>query len=445
MSAAALRMVCDGALAPAAGPGADHHLPASKRRRSEPPMPRWSSSMMSRVDRAPNHEVTRIACLPVMVASWPANLEKRSADPEGDDWPQDLPLCRGSCTAIARIVIRFPGLMAMPGHDNPFSRRQIVGSAGLGLAAIAAVAPAAAQDSTAATPKALQDPTTKYPRPPYPRQSQPWPGLAGKMDPKPDHGETSYKGSGRLVGRKALITGGDSGMGRATAIAYAREGADVAINYLPAEEPDAREVVDLIRASGRKAVPLPGDLRDAAFCRRLVSDAISQLGGLDIIVSNAGRQQSRASILEVSDEDFDATMKTNIYAPFYIIKAALPNLKPGSAIIATTSEQAYDPSPDLYDYAQTKAATMNFVKSLAKQLGPKGIRVNGVAPGPIWTPLQVSGGASEGKVVTFGATAPLGRAGQPAELAGIYVRLAEDDGSYTTGNVYGAGGGQGQP
>ena len=334
----------------------------------------------------------------------------------------------------------------MPDNEKMPSRRLVVGGAGLGLAALAAATQASAQGSTAAaTPKPLQDPTTKYPRPPYPRQSQPWPGLAGKMDPKPDHGETSYKGSGRLAGRKALITGGDSGMGRAAAIAFAREGADVAINYLPDEEPDAREVVELIKAAGRKAVPLPGDLRDAAFCRKLVDDAIRQLGGLDIIVSNAGRQQSRASILEVSDEDFDATMKTNIYAPFYIIKAALPSLKPGSAIIATTSEQAYDPSPDLYDYAQTKAATMNFVKSLAKQLGPKGIRVNGVAPGPIWTPLQVSGGASEGKVVTFGATTPLGRAGQPAELAGIYVRLAEDDGSFTTGNIYGAGGGQGQP
>jgi NAD(P)-dependent dehydrogenase (short-subunit alcohol dehydrogenase family) len=334
----------------------------------------------------------------------------------------------------------------MSDNEPSLSRRQIVGGAGLGLAAMAAAAPAAAQGSTAAvTPKPLVDPTTKYPRPPYPRQSQPWPGLAAKMDPKPDHGETSYQGTGRLAGRKALITGGDSGMGRAAAIAFAREGADVAINYLPDEESDAREVVSLVRSAGRKAVPLPGDLRDASFCRRLVDDAVRQLGGLDILVSNAGRQQSRASILDVSDEDFDATMKTNIYAPFYIIKAALPSLKPGSAIIATTSEQAYDPSPDLYDYAQTKAATMNFVKSLAKQLGPKGIRVNGVAPGPIWTPLQVSGGASEGKVVTFGATAPLGRAGQPAELAGIYVRLAEDDGSYTTGNVYGAGGGQGQP
>ena len=334
----------------------------------------------------------------------------------------------------------------MPDNENQLSRRQIVGSAGLGLAAIAGAGPASAQSSAATVPpRALENPTTKYPQPPFERQSQAWPGLASQMKPVPDHGEKSYRGSGRLAGRKALITGGDSGMGRAAAIAFAREGADVAINYLPAEEPDAREVVDLIRAEGRKAVAIPGDLRDASFCRRLVDEAVRQLGGLDILVSNAGRQQSRASIMDISDDDFDATMKTNIYAPFYIIKAALPNLKPGSTIIATTSEQAYDPSPDLYDYAQTKAATMNFIKSLAKQLGPKGIRVNGVAPGPVWTPLQVSGGASEGKVVTFGATAPLGRAGQPAELAGIYVRLAEDDGSYTTGNIYGAGGGQGQP
>lgn len=315
---------------------------------------------------------------------------------------------------------------------------------GVTVAAAAAASPAAAQLG-APSPGGMQDPRTKHPKPPFVAQSQPFPGLAGQMDPRPDHGETSYVGSGRLRERRALITGGDSGMGRAAAIAFAREGADVAINYLAAEEPDAREVVDLIRAAGRKAVAIPGDLRDAGFCRRLVAEAVAQLGGLDILVSNAGHQKSTASILDVSDDDFDWTMKTNIYAPFWIIKAAVPHLAPGAAIIATTSEQAYDPSPDLYDYAQTKAATMNFVKSLAKQLGPRGVRVNGVAPGPIWTPLQVSGGASEGKVVTFGATAPLGRPGQPAELAGIYVRLAEDDGSYTTGNIYGAGGGQGQP
>ncbi len=327
------------------------------------------------------------------------------------------------------------------------TRRQVMTAATLGAAATIAAAPAAAQDASGGGQArgGKQDPRKKYPKPPFKAQQQPWPGLAGRMEPRPDHGETSYVGSGRLRGRKALITGGDSGMGRAAAIAYAREGADVAINYLPAEEADAREVVDLIRQAGRKAVPIPGDLRSAGFCKELVSRALSGLGGLDILVMNAGRQQSISSILDVSDEEFDWTMKTNIYAPFYIIRAALPHLEPGSVIIGTTSEQAYDPSPDLYAYAQTKAATMNYVKSLAKQLGGKGIRVNGVAPGPIWTPLQISGGASQGKVVTFGGTAPLGRPGQPAELAGIYVRLAEDDGSYTTGNIYGAGGGQGQP
>jgi NAD(P)-dependent dehydrogenase (short-subunit alcohol dehydrogenase family) len=330
-------------------------------------------------------------------------------------------------------------------------RREAMKGLGAGLATAPLVlAATAGQAQTQQSPgvarrEGVRDPRNAHPKPPFQAQQQSWPGLARNMTPRPDHGESSYVGSGRLAGRKALITGGDSGMGRAAAIAYAREGADVAINYLPAEEPDAREVVDLIRQAGRKAVAIPGDLRDEGFCRRLVEEAVRGLGGLDIVVSNAGRQQARSSILDITTEDFDATMKTNIYAPFWIIKAALPHLQPGSAIIGTTSEQAYDPSPDLYDYAQTKAATMNYVKSLAKQLGPKGIRVNGVAPGPIWTPLQISGGASEGKVVTFGATAPLGRPGQPAELAGIYVRLAEDDGSYTTGNIYGAGGGQGNP
>jgi NAD(P)-dependent dehydrogenase (short-subunit alcohol dehydrogenase family) len=265
------------------------------------------------------------------------------------------------------------------------------------------------------------------------------------MDPPPDHGERSYRGSGRLMGRKALITGGDSGMGRAAAIAFAREGADVAINYFPSEEPDADQVLELIKAAGRRGLPLPGDIRDEQFCQELVRKAVEGLGGLDIVVSNAGRQQARQSILDLSSEDFDATMKTNIYAPFWIIKAALPHLKAGSAIIATTSEQAYDPSPDLYDYAQTKAATMNYVKSLAKQLGPKGIRVNGVAPGPIWTPLQVSGGATMEKVEKFGSQTSFGRPGQPAELASIYVQLAAADASFATGQVYGAAGGTGQP
>jgi NAD(P)-dependent dehydrogenase (short-subunit alcohol dehydrogenase family) len=333
-----------------------------------------------------------------------------------------------------------------PNDLSSSSRRRALGAMGATLAATPALMAGQAKAAEAARhPQGPVDPRERYPKPPFAKQPQEWPGLASRMTPRPDHGEASYVGSGRLAGRKALITGGDSGMGRAAAIAYAREGADVAINYLPAEEPDAREVVDLIRKAGRKAVAIPGDLRDEGFCRRLVDDAVRGLGGLDIVVCNAGRQQARSSILDITTEDFDATMKTNIYAPFWIIKAALPHLPPGSAIIGTASEQAYDPSPDLYDYAQTKAATMNYVKSLAKQLGPKGIRVNGVAPGPVWTPLQISGGATDGKVVTFGATAPLGRPGQPAELAGIYVRLAEDDGSYTTGNIYGAGGGQGNP
>jgi NAD(P)-dependent dehydrogenase (short-subunit alcohol dehydrogenase family) len=334
-------------------------------------------------------------------------------------------------------------------EQNEMSRRRAIGGIGVGLAGLAATRVFAAGPSptptAAAAPGKLQDPATKYPKPPFQAQQQPWPGLASKMEPRPDHGEKSYKGSGRLTGRKALITGGDSGMGRAAAIAYAREGADVAINYFPTEESDAREVIALIEAEGRKAIALPGDLREEAFCTKLVADAVSGLGGLDIVVCNAARQQTRASILEVTTEDFDATMKTNIYAPFWIIKAALPHLQPGSAIIGTSSEQAYEPSADLYDYAQTKAATTNYVKSLAKQLGSKGIRVNGVAPGPIWTPLQVSGGATREKLKEFGGKTSLGRPGQPAELASIYVQLAAGDASFATGQVYGASGGGGQP
>ena len=328
---------------------------------------------------------------------------------------------------------------------NPIlSRRHLVSSLGA-VAAAAAVPMAEAEPTAAATAQPLTDPRMKYPKPPYKEQPQPWPGLASKMDPRPDHGETSYKGSGRLLGRKALVTGGDSGMGRAAAIAYAREGADVAINYLPEEEPDATEVIALIRSAGRKAVAIPGDLRQEAFCQQMVAKAVAELGGLDILVSNAGRQHAVESIEEMTTELFDWTMKTNIYAPFWIIKAAVPHMPPGATIIATTSEQAYDPSENLYDYAQTKAATMNFVKSLAKQLAKKGLRVNGVAPGPIWTPLQISGGAPASKYTKFGGNYPLERAGEPVELASIYVQLAAQDASYTTGNIYGAGGGMGQP
>ncbi|RDC57932.1 SDR family NAD(P)-dependent oxidoreductase [Pedobacter chinensis] len=332
--------------------------------------------------------------------------------------------------------------------ENKMTRRKAIGGLGLGLAAVA-VSPVL---NAAEQPQhqnffalALEDPTTKYPRPPFIHQNQPWPALASKMDPRPDHGETSYKGSGRLAGRKALITGGDSGMGRAAAIAYAREGADVAIGYLPQEEADAKEVLELIKKAGRKAVAIPGDIRDESFCKKMVDTAVTQLGGLDIVISNAARQQSNQSILDITTDQFDWTMKTNIYAPFWIIKAALPHLKPGSSIIGTTSVQATDPSPDLFDYAQTKAATTNFVKSLAKQLGPKGIRVNGVAPGPIWTPLQMGGGSTPEKLKEFGKDTPLGRPGQPAELASIYVQLAANDASFSTGQIYGAAGGAGQP
>jgi NAD(P)-dependent dehydrogenase (short-subunit alcohol dehydrogenase family) len=330
-------------------------------------------------------------------------------------------------------------------NGNSISRRGVMGGAAAGLVSATGSATAQTAGSSPSSAVAKDDPTTKYPKPPFRSQSQPWPGLAGQMDPRPDHGETSYKGSGRLQGRKALITGGDSGMGRAAAIAFAREGADVAISYHPDEEPDAREVIDLIKKEGRMAVALPGDIRDEALCNQIVADAVRELGGLDILVNNAARQQQRKTLLDITSEDFDATFKTNVYAMFWLTKAALPHLTPGSAIIQTTSEQAYDPSENLVDYAMTKAAMMNFTKSLAKQLGPKGIRVNGVAPGPIWTPLQVSGGATQEKLQQFGGDTPLGRPGQPVELASIYVQLAAADASYATGQVYGAAGGSGQP
>jgi len=242
-----------------------------------------------------------------------------------------------------------------------------------------------------------------------------------------------------------LITGGDSGIGRAAAIAYAREGADVAINYLPQEESDAKEVVQLIRDAGRKAVALPGDLRSEEFCNKLVADAVRELGGLDILVSNAARQHSIDSIADITSQQFDDTFKTNIYAYFWLARAAVTHLQPGSSIIATSSVNAYDPSESLIDYAATKAAIMNFTKGLAKQLAPKGIRVNAVAPGPFWTPLQPTGGQKPDKLTQFGSDTPMGRPGQPAELASIYVMLASNDLSYSTGQVFGAVGGRGGP
>jgi NAD(P)-dependent dehydrogenase (short-subunit alcohol dehydrogenase family) len=336
----------------------------------------------------------------------------------------------------------------MDESNKTLSRRQAVGIVGFGIASAAAGTVGARQlpgsNNIPASPT-KSDPRSKYPKPPFQEQTQAWPGLAGKMNPKPDHGETTYRGSGRLAGRKALITGADSGMGRAAAIAYAREGADVAINYLPAEESDAREVIDLIRREGRKGVALPGDIRDEAFCGKLVAGAVAQLGGLDILVNNAARQISQPSILEISTEQFDTTFKTNVYAMFWITKAAVPHLSVGSTIINTASVNAYDPSVDILDYASTKGAIAIFTKGLAKQLAKKGIRVNAVAPGPIWTPLQPSGGQQPAKLPNFGADTPMGRPGQPVELAPIYVLLASRESSYSTGQVYGAVGGHGGP
>jgi NAD(P)-dependent dehydrogenase (short-subunit alcohol dehydrogenase family) len=288
-----------------------------------------------------------------------------------------------------------------------------------------------------------QDPRAQYPRPPFPKQPQPVPGLAAKMDPKPDHGEDSYKGSGKLIGRKALVTGGDSGIGRAAAIAFAREGADVAIVYLPDEESDAKEVIALIEADGRKAVALPGDITDESFCKALVTDAVESLGGIDILVVNAGRQQNREDISKVSSEDFDKTLKTNLYALHWIAQAAVPHLEAGASIITTSSIQAYEPSAILLDYATTKAGIVAYTKALAKQMIEKGIRANVVAPGPFWTALQSSGGQPPEAVMKFGEESAYGRPGQPVEIAPIYVLLASQEGSFISGEVYGVTGGAG--
>jgi NAD(P)-dependent dehydrogenase (short-subunit alcohol dehydrogenase family) len=293
--------------------------------------------------------------------------------------------------------------------------------------------------------RAMQDPRTKYPGGPFPEQRQPWPALTSKMNPRPDHGETTYRGSGKLVGRRALLTGGDSGIGRAAAIAYAREGADVAINYYPSEEPDAREVVALIEQAGRKAVALPADIRTQAACEKLVADAVKALGAIDFLVNNAAYQQSKADISEISDAQFVRTFETNIFAPFRITKAAIPHMKPGAVIINTGSVNSYDPGEELLDYASTKGSMLIFTKGLAKQLAKKGIRVNMVAPGPVWTPLQVAGGQLPGKLGEFGQDTPLGRAGQPAELAPLFVTLACDETSFTSGTAFGAHGGHGSP
>ena len=263
------------------------------------------------------------------------------------------------------------------------------------------------------------------------------------MEPRPDHGETSYKGFGRLAGRKALITGGDSGIGRAAAIAFAREGADVAFGYLPSEERDAREVVHLIEDAGQKAVAIPGDIKEEVFCRTLIDKAASAMGGLDILVNNAGTQSTKPTLEEITSEEFETTLRTNLYALFWITKAAISLLQPGSAIVNTASVQAFEPSQGIIDYAVTKAGIVAFIKALSKQLIDRGIRVNAVALGPFWTPLQPSGGQTQEKVEHFGAIVPMGRPGQPVEIAPIYVLLASQEGSYVTGEVYGVTGGVG--
>ncbi|UVL85361.1 SDR family oxidoreductase [Pseudomonas sp. B21-028] len=292
---------------------------------------------------------------------------------------------------------------------------------------------------------AMQNPLTQYPRPPFPDQPQSPPGIDQDMVPKPDHGEKSYQGFGRLEGRKALVTGGDSGIGRAAAIAYAREGADVAINYLPSEERDARQVIELIEAEGRKAIAIPGDLKDEAFCAQLVRSAHEQLGGLDILVNVAGKQEAQKDIADITTAQFDDTMKTNIYAMFWICKAAVPLMPAGATVINTASIQSYDPSATLLDYATTKAAIVAFTKALAGQVISKGIRVNAVAPGPIWTVLQPSGGQPQEKIPTFGSQVPMKRPGQPAECAPLYVLLASQESSYITGEVFGVTGGNPLP
>jgi len=279
-----------------------------------------------------------------------------------------------------------------------------------------------------------------FPRPPFPEQQQPYPGLARNMDPVPDHGEDSYRGSQRLEGKKALITGGDSGIGRAVAIAFAREGADVAISYL-SEDEDAEDVKDIIEAANRRCLLLPGDLADPEHCRSLIARTLEAFGGLDVLVNNAAHQSYFESIEELPDEEWDKTLAVNIPAFFPLCKAAVPHMKPGASIITTASIQAFNPSPGLIDYAMTKAAQVAFTKALAQELGPKGIRVNAVAPGPIWTPL-IPGTMPEGKVEGFGQQTPMGRAGQPAEVAPAYVYFASDDATYTTGEVLGITGGK---
>ncbi|OIN67491.1 NAD(P)-dependent oxidoreductase [Exiguobacterium sp. KRL4] len=285
------------------------------------------------------------------------------------------------------------------------------------------------------------NPLTQYFNDDFPKQYQEAPAVQAKMEPVPDCGEESYKGSGKLKGKKALITGGDSGIGRAAAIAYAREGADVFLNYLPEEQQDAEEVKALVEAAGQKAYLLAGDLSDETFCQQLVKEAHESLGGIDILALVAGKQQAVEDIMDLSTEQLRKTYEINVFSLFWVVKAALPLLKEGASIITTTSVQGYNPSANLLDYASTKFAINGFTRGLAKQVAPKGIRVNSVAPGPIWTPLQISGGQPSENIPEFGQDTPLKRSGQPVELSSVYVFLASDDASYVTAQIYGVTGG----
>ncbi len=300
---------------------------------------------------------------------------------------------------------------------------------------------------SATTPNqyAMQDPLTQYPQPKFDEQPQSAPGLSKDMDPKPDHGEESYRGFGRLTGRKALITGGDSGIGRAVAIAFAREGADMVLSYLESEQVDAEDTAALIKKEGRICVLAPGDISQESTCRSLIDITVKELGGIDILINNAAKQTAVKEIADLTTEQFEATWRTNVLATFWLSKMAIPHMPKGATIVNSTSIQGYQPSPMLLDYAVTKAAIANFTHGLAKQVAEKGIRVNAVAPGPVWTPLQPSGGQPQEKIPDLGSAVPLKRPGQPAELAPVYVLLASQESSFTTGEVYGVTGGNHLP
>ncbi|RDI34667.1 SDR family oxidoreductase [Lentzea flaviverrucosa] len=290
---------------------------------------------------------------------------------------------------------------------------------------------------------AQQDPREQYPRPGRQEgREQEHPGTGSRMDPEPDHGELTYRGSGRLADRKAVITGGDSGIGRAVALAFAREGADVLLSYLEEEQADAERTAELVEKAGRQAVLVPGDLRTEEACRHVAERAQQEFGRIDVLVNNAAYQMAQDDgLLGITTDQFDRVLKTNVYAMFWLCKAAVPLMRPGATIINTSSIQAFQPSPELLDYAATKAAIVNFTKALSADLIGKGIRVNSVAPGPVWTPLIPATMPAE-KVGEFGAQTPMGRAAQPAELAPAYVFFASQESSYVTGEVLGVTGGQ---